>query len=172
MRITKYVEFDMGHRVPYHKSKCKNPHGHRYRVEVCLEGDIVDLEGESDNGMVMDFKDVKEILMEEVHDKLDHGFMYWTKDKELVKVFNGHRHWLSIEVPFTPTAENICAWLFSCLEEKYEDKYGTGLRLYYVKLWETPTSVAHCVTTEHSQETDRTKSRLFDKKYEWWKDKV
>lgn len=144
MLITKYVEFDMGHRVPYHKSKCKNPHGHRYRVEVCLEGDIIDLEGQSEHGMVMDFKDVKKILMDEVHDKLDHGFMYWSKDTEMSKIFMSHEHWHAIKVPFTPTAENICGWLFTELEEKYRDVYATGLILNYVKLWETPTSVALC----------------------------
>ncbi len=142
MIITKYVEFDMGHRVPYHKSKCKNPHGHRYRVEVALSGDIIDLEGKSENGMIMDFKDVKKILMEEVHDKLDHGFMYWEKDKVMETFFYAYPDFNSIQTSFTPTAENIAAWLYKILKNKYQHKYENNLKLEYLKLWETPTSVA------------------------------
>ena len=142
MIITKYVEFDMGHRVPYHKSKCRNPHGHRYKVEVGLSGNIIDLEGISENGMIMDFKDVKKILMVEVHDKLDHGFMYWEKDNEMTTFFKLNRNFHNIKVLFTPTAENIAGWLYKILKEKYKHKYDNNLELKYVKLWETPTSVA------------------------------
>jgi len=142
MLITKYVEFDMGHRVSFHKSKCRNPHGHRYKIEVGLSGDVVDLDGVSESGMLMDFKDVKQILMTEVHDKLDHGFMYWEKDITMKRFYEQNTQFLSIEVPFTPTAENISAWLYEILKNKYKHKYNNNLKLEYVKLWETPTSVA------------------------------
>jgi 6-pyruvoyltetrahydropterin/6-carboxytetrahydropterin synthase len=39
--VTKIVEWDMGHRVPNHKSKCRNPHGHRYRLEVTIGGPLI-----------------------------------------------------------------------------------------------------------------------------------
>ena len=54
-RIRRYVETDTGHRVPNHKSKCKHLHGHRYRFEAEIEGDVVDVSGVSDEGMLMDF---------------------------------------------------------------------------------------------------------------------
>ena len=142
MIISKEIEFDMGHRVPYHKSKCRNPHGHRYKVKVKLEGDIIDLEGQSENGMVMDFSDIKSVLMEQVDKRLDHGFMYWCKDEEMKKFFDIHKHFKSIEVSFTPTAENISQYLFNILEKCYTDTFDTGLKLIEVSLWETPTSVA------------------------------
>ena len=142
MIISKEIEFDMGHRVPYHKSKCRNPHGHRYKIEVKLEGDIIDLEGTSENGMVMDFSDIKSILMEQVDKRLDHCFMYWCKDKRMKKFFDINCEFKSIEVPFTPTAENISQYLFKILDKCYTDTFDTGLKLIEVKLWETPTSVA------------------------------
>ena len=40
-RIRRYVETDTGHRVPNHKSKCRHMHGHRYRFEAEIEGDVV-----------------------------------------------------------------------------------------------------------------------------------
>ena len=39
--IRRWIETDTGHRVPNHKSKCKHIHGHRYRWEVEIEGDVV-----------------------------------------------------------------------------------------------------------------------------------
>ena len=39
--IKRFVETDTGHRVPNHKSKCKHMHGHRYRWEAVIEGDII-----------------------------------------------------------------------------------------------------------------------------------
>src|SRR5262245_56527683 len=73
--ISKEVQFDAGHRVPNHDSKCRNPHGHRYRVEAWLTGDLVTTPGAPDEGMLMDFGALKKILMREIHDKLDHGFI-------------------------------------------------------------------------------------------------
>ena len=64
--IRRYVETDTGHRVPNHKSKCRHLHGHRYRFEAEIEGDVVTVEGVSDEGMLMDFSDISAILMEHV----------------------------------------------------------------------------------------------------------
>ena len=60
--IRRYVETDTGHRVPNHKSKCKHLHGHRYRFEAEIAGDVVQEKGVSDEGMLMDFSDVSQIL--------------------------------------------------------------------------------------------------------------
>ena len=46
--IRRYVETDTGHRVPNHKSKCKHLHGHRYRFEAEIEGDVVEEKGVSE----------------------------------------------------------------------------------------------------------------------------
>ena len=42
-RIRRWIETDTGHRVPNHKSKCCHLHGHRYRWEAEIEGDVVDV---------------------------------------------------------------------------------------------------------------------------------
>ena len=73
--IRRWVETDTGHRVPNHRSKCRNFHGHRYRWEVELEGDVVDEDGASEEGMLIDFSDVSRILKEQIHDVLDHAFV-------------------------------------------------------------------------------------------------
>lgn len=144
MRIIREIQWDMGHRVTNHKSKCRNLHGHRYKLEVCVEGDIVLEEGISEEGMVIDFGDVKKIAMEYIHDVLDHGFIVWRKDKALVEFFEQYPDQKHMIVPFVATSENLASWIFSKLDVKLKDKYNTGLRLYSIKLWETPTSSVIC----------------------------
>jgi 6-pyruvoyltetrahydropterin/6-carboxytetrahydropterin synthase len=144
MRITKQIEWDMGHRVTNHNSKCKNIHGHRYKVEICLEGNLINIPGISDEGMVMDFGDVKTIAIKYVHDVLDHGFMVWEKDKLLVSFFKKNNTLKHLIVPFIPTSENIASWTFIVLDKRYKNKYKTDLRLESIKVWETPTSAAIC----------------------------
>ena len=72
-RIRRWVETDTGHRVPNHKSKCRHMHGHRYRWEAELEGEVVRESGASDEGMLMDFSDISKILEEHIHDVFDHA---------------------------------------------------------------------------------------------------
>ena len=62
MEITTRLEFDAGHRIPSHKSNCKNLHGHRYCIEVTIKGDINSENTKSNFGMVMDFKDAKDLI--------------------------------------------------------------------------------------------------------------
>lgn len=140
MEITKEFTFDMGHRVPNHKSKCRNPHGHTYRIQITLKGDVVEEKGISDEGMVMDFSDIKDIAKGFIDVYLDHGFMYYRGDDVMLEFFQRHDNFKHLEVDFIPTAENIAKWIFEALSPLFEDKYGTGLILSKIKLWETPTS--------------------------------
>lgn len=144
MKVSKQIEWDMGHRVMNHHSECKNIHGHRYKMEIVLEGNLVSIGGSSNEGMVIDFGEIKAIAMSNIHDVLDHGFMIWEKDKLLVELFSKNSDLKHIIVPFTTTSENIAAWSFKKLEPLFADCFGTGLKLHSIKLWETPTSLVIC----------------------------
>jgi len=91
MEITTKLEFDAGHRIPNHKSKCRNLHGHRYVMEITLRGDIVTEEKVSENGMVMDFSDVKRIAREQVVDVWDHAFLVYKEDSVYGNQLTLHR---------------------------------------------------------------------------------
>ena len=143
--ITKELEWDMGHRVPNHKSKCRNPHGHRYKVQLTLTGDLIGEKGSSDEGMVMDFSDIKNISKGFIDEYLDHGFMFYYADEPMREMFEDSlavEKFKYVKVEFIPTAENIAKFIYERLSTLFEDKYGTGLRLSFVRLWETPTSFA------------------------------
>lgn len=140
--IFKDVEFDAGHRVPNHNSKCRNPHGHRYKVRVGITGDLISTTGASDEGMVQDFGYLKSGMMKRIHDVLDHGFIIYNKDEIMLDAFapsSCGELFKIIVVPFIPTAENLAVWCGKQMEPVVERM---GCKLVGVTLWETPTSFA------------------------------
>ncbi|SVB65304.1 uncharacterized protein METZ01_LOCUS218158 [marine metagenome] len=142
MKIVKIIEWDMGHRILHHRSVCRGLHGHRYKVEIGVSGDMVSKSGASEEGMVIDFSDIKKISNQFIQEKLDHAFMVWKKDEDLISFFKQSKGHKPVIVPFTPTAENVAAYIFYRLQDKFQDIYKTGLHLHSIKLWETPTSYA------------------------------
>lgn len=138
MRITRRLEFDAGHRIPNHASQCRHLHGHRYAVEVTLSGDIIADEGTSNQGMVMDFAEVKFIAQQHLVEAWDHAFLVWRGDTQVVEFLDslgGHKTVL-FDAP--PTAEHLAATALRLLEPLYQDRYGNHLRLERVRIFETP----------------------------------
>ncbi len=145
MLITRRLEFDAGHRIPNHVSQCRHLHGHRYAVEITLSGKIIDTEGASEQGMVMDFSEVKHIAKRVLVDQWDHAFLVYAGDRELVQFLAslpGHK---TVVLPVVPTAENLAAEAFRLLDAAYLDTYGNQLRLERVRLYETPNNWADAV---------------------------
>jgi 6-pyruvoyltetrahydropterin/6-carboxytetrahydropterin synthase len=142
MQITRRLEFDAGHRIPNHNSQCKHLHGHRYAMEITLSGDIITLEGVSEQGMVMDFSDVKRIAKEQVVDAWDHAFLVYRGDRPVLEFLNtmpGHK---TVVLDAIPTAENLALLAFNILHSAYRDTYGNHLRLERVRIYETPNNWA------------------------------
>lgn len=142
MHITTRLEFDSGHRIPNHKSQCRNLHGHRYVLEITLSGDIIKQENVSENGMVMDFSDVKAIAKESVVNVWDHAFLVYQHDTEVLNFLNSLPDHKTVVFPTVPTAENMALEAFKILKSKYHDTYGNHLKLEKVRLYETPNSWA------------------------------
>ena len=118
-------------------------HGHRYRFEAEIEGDIVDVEGVSEEGMLIDFSDVSVILNEYIHDVIDHAFVVYEKDELLINMFSQlppeHR---IVKVSFIPTAENLAKWAFEQIAPHIKTAYGNRLKLVAMHVRETPKSWA------------------------------
>lgn len=145
--ITRKLEFDAGHRIPDHKSQCRNLHGHRYTLEITLTGAVIHEEGSSDNGMIMDFSDVKTLAKQHLVDVWDHAFIAYSKDtavREFLESLPGHK---TVIIDSIPTVENLAQEAFRILKAAYRDHYGTGLRLQKLVLHETPNCWAE-VTAE------------------------
>jgi len=142
MLITKEIGIDMGHRVPNHKSKCRNLHGHHYTIEVGVDDKVITARGLSDEGMVIDYGDLKQIMIEEIDNKLDHGFLMYNED-ELANYFDEELlEKMKMKIIFInviPTAENIARYLFDLIKARL---LKVGIKIKHVKVWETPTSAA------------------------------
>ncbi len=148
MLITRRLEFDAGHRIPNHASQCKHLHGHRYALEITLSGDIITKEGVSEQGMVMDFSDVKRIAKEELVDAWDHAFLVYRGDKavlDFLESLPGHK---TVVLDAVPTAENLAMLAFVQLNHAYRDTYGNHLRLERVRIYETPNNWADYLRPE------------------------
>lgn len=138
--LTRSIEWDMGHRVPNHNNQCRFPHGHRYKLEVTLSGVVNQDEGNSSEGMIIDFGDVKGILMSEIHDVLDHGFMVASTDPLFQTACGLPEEDLKvIRMPFIPTAENIVVWCHETLKKAF---HSSDIVVEMCRLYETPKSWA------------------------------
>ncbi|MBN2433428.1 MAG: 6-carboxytetrahydropterin synthase [Acidobacteria bacterium] len=91
--------------------KCVNIHGHNYRLEVTLCG-----EPDPVTGMIIDLKQVKNTLCDEVIERFDHQYL-----NEAIPHFRQH----------VPTTENLVAYLHEQLRDAFP-----GTRLSRIRLWE------------------------------------
>jgi len=148
MQITRRLEFDAGHRIPNHNSQCRHLHGHRYALEITLSGDIITQEGVSEQGMVMDFSDVKRIAKEQVVNAWDHAFLVYRGDTTVLEFLNKLPDHKTVVLEVVPTAENLARAAFNLLDHAYRDTYNNHLILKRVRLYETPNNWADCLREE------------------------
>lgn len=145
MLITRRLEFDAGHRISTHNSQCRHLHGHRYAIEITLSGDIIAEKGITQQGMVMDFSEVKRIAKTILVDQWDHAFLVYSGDLpvlQFLQTLDGHK---TVVLDVQPTAENLAVIAFNTLDRAYQDTYGNHLRLEKVRLYETPNCWADAV---------------------------
>lgn len=132
--------FDSAHFLAGYEGKCRNLHGHRWRVviEVCARQ--LQAEGRQ-RGMISDFGDLKRDVRE-LTGHYDHALIY-EKDslrKKTVQALEEEEFRL-IEVPFRPTAENFAAHFYHIMEQK-------GYQVNSVAVYETPDNCAVCTGDE------------------------
>ncbi|NMB80269.1 MAG: 6-carboxytetrahydropterin synthase [Ignavibacteria bacterium] len=131
MKIAKEFKWEMGHRLTFHQGKCKNLHGHSYRC-------MIELSGQPDqNGMLLDYYDLKKFV-DPIIEKLDHSFMVYEKDSELIDVLDklGSN---KVVVNFESTAENICFYL---LDEIKNSSLPSNVKGIKVRVLETDNTYA------------------------------
>lgn len=135
--ITRRVEFDAGHRIPEHGSKCRNAHGHRYTLECTVRGPINPVRHEADDGMVLDFGDLKSRMIDAIGEPWDHAFLVWRGDEEMIQALSllgqGHK---TVYLDFVPTVENMAQYAFKALSA-FVNEHGQ-YQVHHVRLYETP----------------------------------
>ncbi len=112
-RVTRSFAFEAAHQLPWHPGKCRRLHGHNYRFEVTVERPVDQNGPLNENGIVLDFDELHEVVHREVVERYDHRYL-----NDLME---------------NPTAELIAGEVWKQLE-------AAGLALARLRLWETPDS--------------------------------
>lgn len=130
-RVTKEFKFDAAHRLNNYVGKCKNIHGHTYKVALVLQGIHLDK-----RGILCDFGTLKKKFGSYLDDKLDHATLVNNKDQPLIDFLNqeGAKHFI---ISGNTTAENIAAKLYGCATNIFE---GSSWSIISLSVWETATS--------------------------------
>ncbi len=144
LTITRKLEFDAGHRIPDHNSQCRNLHGHRYALHITLTGDVKKQDGKSDNGMIMDFSDIKDIASKHLVDLWDHAFLVYERDSVVRQFLDSLPDHKTVVLDRVPTVENLAQIAFDTLKAVFQDQ--TGLTLTKITLFETPNCWAEVTT--------------------------
>ncbi|EAR66803.1 6-pyruvoyl tetrahydrobiopterin synthase [Bacillus sp. NRRL B-14911] len=117
--VSKEFTFDAAHHLHCYEGKCKNLHGHTYKVIFGISGYVDEI------GLLIDFGDIKEIWKKQIEVHLDHKYLNETLP------------------PMNTTAENMVVWIYeqmsACLKDYSPQQ---DAKVEFVRLFETPTSYA------------------------------
>lgn len=132
VKVTRKLEFDAGHRVMNHESKCATLHGHRYTVEVTAEAEQLD-----DIGRIIDFSVLKAKIGTWLDEQWDHNVIIFQKDEQTLAALRSiprkKEPWVA---PWNPTAENMADHLLRQVCPALLE--GTGVTVSKIVVWETP----------------------------------
>ncbi|OIQ23416.1 6-carboxytetrahydropterin synthase [Lacinutrix sp. MedPE-SW] len=146
IRITKLFSFETGHALYGYDGKCKNVHGHSYKLSVTVFGQPITDTNNVKFGMVIDFSDLKKIVKEEVVDVFDHATVFNknTPHVELAKELSDRGHNVLL-VDYQPTSEMMVV----DFAEKIKKRLPDNIQLHSLKLQETESSYAEWYATEN-----------------------
>ena len=139
IRITKQFDFETGHALYGYDGKCKNVHGHSYKLSVTVIGIPISDATNVKYGMVIDFSDLKRIVNSEIVHLFDHATVFNknTPHLELAMELEKRGHNI-ILVDYQPTSEMMLV----DFSEKIKKRLPESIKLHSLKLQETGTSHA------------------------------
>ncbi len=139
IRITKSFSFETGHALYGYDGKCRNVHGHSYKLYVTVIGNPIKDTSHVKYGMVIDFSDLKKIVKEEIVNVFDHATVFNknTPHVELARELESRGHNVLL-VDYQPTSEMMVIDFAEMIKARLPD----NISLYSLKLQETATSYA------------------------------
>lgn len=147
IRITKQFNFETGHALYGYDGKCRNVHGHSYKLSVTVIGQPITDTSHVKLGMVIDFTDLKKIVKEEIVNKFDHATVFNknTPHVDLAKELTDRGHNV-ILANYQPTSENMVI----DFSEKIMARLPKNIKLHSLRLQETDTSFAEWYASDNS----------------------
>lgn len=138
IRVTKKFTFDMAHALFGYDGPCKNIHGHTYHLYVTLIGEIQNENGNSKNGMVMDFTDLKQIVKKHIIDFFDHSLVLNYESPQAKLIESNFVFEKVIYTDYQPSCENLIVDFL----ERIKNELPKTVSINSLRLEETPTSYA------------------------------
>ncbi|MBN4070684.1 6-carboxytetrahydropterin synthase [Olleya sp. AH-315-F22] len=147
IRITKRFSFETGHALYGYDGKCRNVHGHSYKLAVTVIGKPITDANNVKFGMVIDFTDLKKIVKEEIVNVFDHATVFNknTPHIELAKELEDRGHNVLL-VDYQPTSEMMVI----DFAEKIKKRLPENIKLNSLKLQETETSYAEWYASDNN----------------------
>ena len=146
IRITKQFNFETGHALYGYDGKCRNVHGHSYKLSVTVIGKPITDTSHVKLGMVIDFGDLKKIVKEDIVDIFDHATVFNknTPHVELAKELTDRGHNV-ILADYQPTSENMVIDFAA----KIKARLPKNISLFSLKLQETDSSFAEWYASDN-----------------------
>lgn len=146
IRITKQFSFETGHALYGYDGKCRNVHGHSYRLDVTVIGKPISDNTHVKYGMVIDFSDLKKIVKDEIVSVFDHATVFNknTPHVELAKELEDRGHNILL-VDYQPTSEMMVI----DFANKIKNRLPENIKLHSLKLQETATSFAEWFASDN-----------------------
>lgn len=146
VRITKQFTFETAHALYGYDGKCKDIHGHSYKLSVTVIGTPITDNTHVKYGMVIDFGDLKKIVKDEIVDVFDHATVF-NKNTPHIDLANhlidlGHN---IILADYQPTSENMVI----DFAEKIKARLPENMKLHALKLRETETAYAEWFSADN-----------------------
>lgn len=148
IRITKKFTFEAGHALYGYDGKCKNLHGHSYKLSVTVIGEPITDTSHVKLGMVMDFGDLKKIVKKDIEDVFDHATIFNknTPHLELAQELKRRGHHV-ILVDYQPSTENMIIDFAAKIKAKLPE----NIKLHSLRLQETETSYAEWYASDNDE---------------------
>lgn len=136
LRITKVFHFEMAHAIHGYTGACKNIHGHSYELHVTVSSDFIETDYIPATGILIDFKDIKKLVLESVIEKFDHCLLLSPHFLKENPSFSSSKNLVIFEAE--PTAENMLLYIKAALHKSLPE----NIKLFRLKLFETKDSYA------------------------------
>ena len=134
-RIYKSVHFDASHRLMHYHGKCAHLHGHRWHVEVWLEGKVDDT-----TGILVDYNTIKFII-----ERFDHQTIL-NQDDPMVSCISQFQP--VVTTNGDPTSERLAGLLRDTIDAECRDS-GLVAHVVRIRVWESETCFAELRHEDH-----------------------
>lgn len=145
VRVTKEFNFEMAHALLDYDGLCKNIHGHSYKLYVTVIGSPIEDRANTKDGMVIDFGDLKRIVMPHIVDIFDHSVVL-NKKAPTQQFANVYQMFDRIHLlDYQPTCENMVIDFAGRIKALLPDY----VKLFSIRLYETATSYAEWYASDN-----------------------